>query len=767
MFFRRGCVASQTDRFICGRLRALCGVLRRRTAERVGLCRRTVVRSGLPRRTLVRSGLPGRAVVRSGLRSRAPEGGCGRLRSLCGGRGSVRALDRNGASFCGRRFRPRSCILYGRRLLARGRQHAGPVAFGADGGFGGDRLRRGLHAFLLQAFAKALRVQLAARLRLLLGQLAVVFQLDRRGIAELLGRRVGEELVVHAALGGTHGSLHVLLELGGKLAADIELHGQQHDADDRKDPGDQQSDDYGVSQHAGIFVRQLRKVRVGGIDVDGIVFAVDERFEIGQVQPDRIGAACVPRGIDRIDAEAKLPHAVQLIGDGIIGFALPQFAVARDLAEHRFLEQNGVVQPHVAVIADLELDRGAKLAVFVVIRVLQHGVQHEANRVGRDERQHGVLVFVLDGELHVQSVDGGQVEAHGADPVGGKRGRDGIQDHLGLSGRKVERLLDRRVDLVVKLDLRDRSVAVVCDRHGERRALLRRRVRLSKDRKIDQDGLDGDGRFGVGRHLPAAGDVFDPRREDHVFLAHFVFDGHAIRLPRRDFVRGQRDRLHAPFRIVKLKPGHVVLGVVSDHVFDGERIARANARRIDAGRNRQLGDHEPFDLHRRRRFPLMADKRCVAGFLVDHSLDILPRKRIGHFRAELLLADGDVIQVKFARTAGRDGDRFLEIAFAVLVASGKNGVGQRVVRFRLVANGEQKIGDRSRRLELGHGIAGDRQRDRMIAVGSSARRENKSREQQRRYDRIQQNPFHTVFKRSPTRPPSQKIQSILRRALRP
>ena len=137
------------------------------------------------------------------------------------------SFERAGRRFCGTPERGRSGIdragrggSFDCRIFAGfcGRKHARSVAVdayrnpGSSGSFGR------LHAILFKAFFQAIRVLLAARLRFRFGQLAVVAELDRRGIAELFGRRVREKLVFHAALGRAHRFFHILLELGGKLA---------------------------------------------------------------------------------------------------------------------------------------------------------------------------------------------------------------------------------------------------------------------------------------------------------------------------------------------------------------------------------------------------------------------------------------------------------------------------------------------------------------------------------------------------------------------
>ena len=131
--------------------------------------------------------------------------------------------------------------LCGRRT-ARNGQNARSVAVDHDR-CAADGLRLRSNAFPAQVFLESLCIGFAAGLCLRLGQLAVAAELDRRGIAELLGRRVRKELFFRAALGRAQGIFHILFKIGRKLVADADLHGQQDDADERANAGDRKADD--------------------------------------------------------------------------------------------------------------------------------------------------------------------------------------------------------------------------------------------------------------------------------------------------------------------------------------------------------------------------------------------------------------------------------------------------------------------------------------------------------------------------------------------
>ena len=260
------------------------------------------------------------------------------------------------------------------------------------------RLGRLLHAFLSEGFRKTSCVQLAPRFRLLLRQLAVIAELDRRGIAELFGRRVGKELFFGAALCDVEGAVHVLLKLAGKLVAQTDLDRVQHDARNRADRGNGKPDDEDDPQNARILGIEVFQIHVLRLHINGIVLPVRKLLEPREIEADRVGRADRACRIVRVDAEPEFRDAVELIDLRIIGIAVPQLFIGRDLAEQRELPKACAIDLDVAVVADDELDRSAQLAVFVVVRRLQHRVQLQLDRVRHDVRDDLVDVGIFNGD---------------------------------------------------------------------------------------------------------------------------------------------------------------------------------------------------------------------------------------------------------------------------------------------------------------------------------------------------------------------------------
>ena len=200
----------------------------------------------------------------------------------------------------------------------------------------------------------------------------------------------------------------------------------------------------------------------------------------------------------------------------MVGHAARQLAEVLDLAEDAELLQHGGMDAHVAEVADLELDRDAQLAVFVDVRRLQGCDQAQPHVRGFDVRNDVERIGPVDADLLAEGVPRRHVKADGADIVGRNGRRNGKEPGYGLSRRKIERVLDGRIDLVVDTDAGHRVAAVVGDRDREGRALLRCRVRLHGQSEIDHDRLDRDrllARFG---QLAPPRDIIDARQKRHI-----------------------------------------------------------------------------------------------------------------------------------------------------------------------------------------------------------------------------------------------------------
>ena len=621
-------------------------------------------------------------------------------------------------------------------------QHAGALVFTALRLRLRLRRRGGRKSFSAHAFAQAAFICFAARLRLLLGQLAVIAELDRRGIAEAFGRRIGEELLFRAALGRPHGAFEVLLEFSGQLFADLRLHGVQHDADDRAYRRDDQTDDQNGAQYAAVLRVEILHIRIGGLHIDVIGLSVRDLAKPGNVDDDRFGRACLPRRVDRVDAETQLLDAVKLIGLRKVAIAVAKLVILHDLAEQRQLGQHGVADLHAAAIADMELDRGTQLFVFVVERRLHRCRQREMHVVVLDKRQDLIEFRILYCKLYAEAIDRLYMELHGANAVRRDRRLDGTADRLDLIRRKIERLVDRRVDLIEELNVCQRLVARVFDRHDKVRALRRCGIGLYGDLQIDGDGFDRQRIFRFRGHFAAAGNVFDARLKTHILRSHLVLDGNGDGLARHQRVRFQRDRLHALFGIAELQPGHVEIGVVFDRIVDGKGLVRANALVLAQRKDGQLRHNEPLDQQGRDRLAVVRDKRCVAGLLVDDRLRFLPRKRIEDLGVELIGSDRNVGQLEFLFVPRGHGDALVQDHLAVFKPAGELCVFEQIIVFRFVADRKEQTRDRTVALDLRHRIAGDRHRDRMIAVGNYTCRQKNAGEQECRCADEKQNPLH-------------------------
>ena len=621
-------------------------------------------------------------------------------------------------------------------------QHAGALVFTALRLRLRFRRRGRRKSLFAEAFTQSAFIRFTARLRLLLGQFAVIAELDRRGIAEAFGRRIGEELLFRASLGRPHGAFEVLLEFGGQLFADLRLHSVQHDADNRAYRRDNQTDDQNGAQYAAVLRVEILHIRIGGLHIDVIGLSVRDLAKPGNVDDDRFGRTGLPRRVDRVDAEAQLLDAVKLIGLRKVAIAVAKLVILHDLAEQRQLGQHGVADLHTAAVADMELDRGAQLFVFVVKRRLHRCRQREMHVVGLDKRQDLIELRILHGELHAEAIERRHMEPHGANAVRRDRRLDGTADRLDLIRRKIERLIDRRVDLIEQLNAGQRLVPPVLDRHDKVRALRRGGIGLYGDLQIDGDGFDGKRIFRFRGHFAAAGNVFDARLEAHVLRSHLVLNGNGYGLARHQRVRFQRDRLHALFGIAELQPGHIEIGVVFDRIVNGKGLVRANALVLAQRKDGQLRHNEPLDQQGRDRLAVVRDKRCVAGLLVDDRLRFLPRKRIEDFGVELIGRDRNVGQREFLFVPRGHGDALVQDHLAVFKPAGELCVFKQIIVFRFVADRKEQARDRAVALDLRHRIAGDRHRDRMIAVGNYARRQKNAGEQKCRCADEKQNPLH-------------------------
>ena len=502
------------------------------------------------------------------------------------------------------------------------RQHARSVTIRT--GRRGFRFLRGIQSFAPEAFAQSALIGFPALPRLLLGEFAVISELDRGGIAEPFRRRIGEELFFGTPLGRTHRAFEVLLEFGGQTPLDADLHDIQGDTDDPENTRDDEPDEGHRAHDACIFLVEIPEIGIVRFHNDTVRFLIGKVLQRGQIEHHGFGRTGLPRRIDRIETESELPDAVQLIGLRIVPVAVAEFLVLDDLAEQGKLVKHGVVHFHFAAVADVKLNRGAELSVFIVIRGLQNRGQRNTHGVGRDVRQHLVIVRVLDRQRFAEGVDRRCMEPHGADGVGGDRRLHKIVHRLDLIRGKVERAVQRRIDLVEQTDVRERLVARVLDGDDKLRALACRGVRLYGELEIDDDGFNRKHVFRRRFHFTAAGDILETRLEGHVHRPHAVLDRHGDHLTRGDLVRFEFDRLHALFRIEQLQSGHVEFGIVFDRVFHGERRVRAHAVVAAHGKHGELRNDEALDHHRSDRLALVRQKRRVAGLLVDDRFGFVP-----------------------------------------------------------------------------------------------------------------------------------------------
>ena len=361
------------------------------------------------------------------------------------------------------------------------------------------------------------------------------------------------------------------------------------------------------------------------------------------------------------------------------------------------------------------------------------------------------------------------MEADRAHAVGGHRRHDGIEQGAVFLRAEGKRFGDLRVYLVEHADVGDGAVAVVADRDGKRGALGGRLAHFRSDGQIDDDRLHRQHLRGARLHFPMPCDVFDARLKGHIRRAHAIGDVDRDGVARGELILRKLDRLRALLRIVKLQPGHVERGVVADGIGDLEFLVCAHVRIVARGGNGKLRDHKPVDPERCGRFARMLQKLRVAGHFVDDGLVFLPFEQVGDLDPELILGDRNVKEIEFLCAAGNDRDLLGQDPGIVLIAAGQLGVGKRIVGSAVVADRKLEIGDRARAFELRHRIAGDRKRDRMIAVGRAGRRQRKPCEKQRGGQDQDQNTLHQMppnrfipcrFRRS------REIRNSLRRSLR-
>ncbi len=577
------------------------------------------------------------------------------------------------------------------------------------------------------------------------GKLPVAAQLGGRGIAELLGGRVAKQVVLDGWAVCLAGSVHVVFPIGRQLGFELAFLAKQHKAEDSQQRGNRNDGD-GDDLHDGTnLVHQVAQKGVVVVD-DGGGFGLCRHCR----KPRKIqlldGGRRVRRACRVVGGDGKLQllHAVQLIDDGVIRFALLQLVVGGDRSEQRQLRDGGVGQRDLRIVADGDLELAAQLAVGVVIGVDKLDRQGNIDRFGIDEGHGVVHVGVGVGKRTAQAIDARHMELHLADDAAGYAVRHGERQHLALRGRQVERFVHGGVDLVVKLQAGHRLVALVGDGDGVSVALAVRRIGLHRDGDVQYEGRNGERGRRRCFHLALPRRVAHDGAKRQVGLAHDVLDGHGERFARQQDGFGQLDRRGASrSRVGKRQSAHVEFGVVGDGVGDGKRLVCSHQRGGARGGHRQFGRDEPRNRHRRGRVALCRCGGRIAQF-VRRGGAFLPRQAIGDGGIELRVLDRDVLQRELAVLAAQHHNGVVQHERFVLVAARQLGAVQRVRLGAAVMQREGQIRNRPVAFQLGGRVGCDGEGDGMLGLRSRKRPDPAERAcQQKPYENVCRPSLHS------------------------